>query len=156
MTVDERGGRRQAVDRLGLVLAKSGQITSVRIRKALAVTGLKPGHGHVLLSLSGSGPMSQQALIEALGVDPSVLVAILNDLERDGIAVRRRDPADRRRHIVEMSERGAALVDEVDAALTAVERELFADLDDGEIDLLRKLLARVRTTADDDACAGEQ
>ncbi|MBC6456709.1 MarR family winged helix-turn-helix transcriptional regulator [Actinomadura sp. HBU206391] len=155
MTVDERSGRRQATDRLGLVLAKSGHIASVRIRKALAVTGLKPGHGHVLLWLSDSGPMSQQALIEALGVDPSVLVAILNDLERDGIAVRRRDPADRRRHIVEMSERGAALVDEVDAALTAVEQELFVDLDDGEIDLLRRLLARVRANADEDACAGE-
>jgi DNA-binding MarR family transcriptional regulator len=156
VTVDELGGRRQAVDRLGLVLAKSGQITNVRIRKALAATGLKPGHGHVLLWLSDSGPMSQQALIEALGVDPSVLVAILNDLEREGFAERRRDPADRRRHIVEMSDRGAALVGEVDAALTAVERELFTDLDDSEIDLLRSLLVRVRTSADDEACGDEQ
>jgi DNA-binding MarR family transcriptional regulator len=155
MTVDELGGRRQAVDRLGLVLAKSGQITNVRIRKALAATGLKPGHGHVLLRLSDIGPMSQQALIEALGVDPSVLVAILNDLERDGFAERRRDPADRRRHIVEMSERGAALVGEIDSVLTAVERELFADLADSEIDLLRSLLVRVRTSTDDEACSDE-
>lgn len=156
VTADELGRRRGAVDRVGLVLARSGHIANVRIRKALAASGLKPGHGHVLLWLSDTGPMSQQALIEALGVDPSVLVAILNDLERDGFAQRRRDPADRRRHIVEMSERGAALVDEIDAALTTVEQELFADLDESEIGRLRELLDRVGGGVDDEACTEER
>ena len=39
------------------------------------------------------GPVTQQALIEMLGVDPSVVVGILNDLERGELVHRRRDPA---------------------------------------------------------------
>jgi DNA-binding MarR family transcriptional regulator len=150
MSSDESGPRRSATDRPGLVLARSGQFAHTLIRKALGVTGLKPGHGHVLLRLSEDGAMSQQSLIEVLGVDPSVLVAILNDLERDGLASRRRDPADRRRHIVEMSDGGAALVTEIDAALTVVEKELFAGLTAAETATLHDLLTRIRTS--EDAC----
>ena len=121
----------------------------------LALTGLTPRHGMVLMNLAEGGPTSQQALIEVLAVDPSVLVAILNDLERDGLAGRRRDPADRRRHIVTITDAGVAVLTRVEEALAAVERELFADLDPAEIDQLHRLLARVRTRHDDAACAGQ-
>ncbi|MCW2887317.1 MAG: hypothetical protein QOE54_6468 [Streptosporangiaceae bacterium] len=142
-------------DRPGLALAYSGQIANARIKKALAVHGLKPLHGHVLMLLSDEGATSQQALGEAFGVDPSVLVAVLNDLECDGLAGRRRDPADRRRHIVEISARGTRLVADVHRVIAAVEAELFADLDAAEITALQGLLARVKASADDDACADE-
>jgi DNA-binding MarR family transcriptional regulator len=142
-------------DRPGLALAYSGQIANVRIKKALAVHGLKPLHGHVLLLLSDEGATSQQALGEAFGADPSVLVAVLNDLEGDGLAGRRRDPADRRRHIVEISARGTRLVADVHRVIAAVEAELFADLDAAEITTLQGLLARVKAS-DDEACTGEQ
>ena len=45
-------------------------------------------------------------MIEMIGVDPSKLVGLLNDLEAEGLIVRRRDPDDRRRHIVEVSKKG--------------------------------------------------
>lgn len=142
----------RAVDRLGLLLARHGGITNERMRHALGVTGLTPRHAVALMNLAESGPMGQQALIEALGVDPSVLVAILNDLERDGLAERRRDPADRRRHIVEMTTAGACTLTRVEQALAEVERELFADLDEDEIAQLHRLLSRIRTTPDDPGC----
>src|SRR4051812_45791947 len=100
----------------GLALASPGQLAMTRIKKALAEHGLKPSHGHVLMLLSESGTLSQQALLEALQVDPSVLVSILNDLEHDKLTERRRDPADRRRHNVEISRRGTKLVAEIDRA----------------------------------------
>ncbi|MDT4910864.1 MAG: hypothetical protein QOI69_4105, partial [Pseudonocardiales bacterium] len=84
-------------DRPTLALAFSGQTAGLQIRKALAEYGLRPGHGYVLLLLSDQGPTSQQSLVEALAVDPSMLVAMLNDLEREGMTERRRDPTDRRR-----------------------------------------------------------
>ena len=91
-----------------------------------------------------------------LGVDPSVLVAILNDLEGNGFAERRRDPSDRRRHIVEMSDKGRAVLDDVDRAVDAVEHELLADLTPTEVDQLRHLLAKVRLpSGGTDPCAGE-
>jgi DNA-binding MarR family transcriptional regulator len=144
------------MDRPGLVLAYSGQIANARIKRALAEHGLRPGHGHVLMLLSDHGATSQQALCDSLGVDPSVLVAILNDLERDELAVRRRDPADRRRHIVEISTRGVKLITDVNDSIAAVEAQLFAALQPAEVTTLHSLLARIQTAADDQTCADEE
>jgi DNA-binding MarR family transcriptional regulator len=139
-----------------MALAYSGRAADVWIRKALTAHGLKPGHGHlVLLLLSDEGPTSQQALAEAVGVDPSVMVAVLNDLENDGLAERRRDPADRRRHIVEISDRGTGLVADIYRVIEGVEAELFADLDAAEVVTLKGLLARVKAPADDEPCTAE-
>ena len=55
-----------------------------------------------------TGRRAQQTLIEALGLDASNLVALLNELEDAGLIVRRRDRADRRRGIIELSARGRA------------------------------------------------
>jgi DNA-binding MarR family transcriptional regulator len=140
-------------DRLGLLLARNGQVTNARIREALGVTGLTTRHGMTLMHLSDGGPVSQQALIELVGVDPSVLVAILNDLEGHGLAQRRRDPTDRRRHLVEITPAGADMLITVDAAIAAVEHDLFADLAIDEVAHLRELLGRIRITPDDPACA---
>src|ERR1700678_59787 len=49
-----------------------------------------------LTLLSEGGAVSQQALGEVLGLDPSNVVGLLNDLEERGLTIRRRDPADRR------------------------------------------------------------
>jgi DNA-binding MarR family transcriptional regulator len=152
MAVDDIPGAVRGTDRLGFLLARHGAIANGRIQDAFGVTGLAPRQGITLMHLAKTGRLSQQALIEALGVDPSVLVAILNDLERGGLAERRRDPADRRRHIVEITARGSATLSNVEDALAAMEEELFADLDRDELTRLRELLARIRTTPGDPAC----
>ncbi len=150
MPVDDLAATRE---RLGFLLARHGQVASSRMRIALATTGLGPRHCYVLTQLADNGAMSQQALLEALAVDPSILVAILNDLEREGLAERRRDPADRRRHIVEMSRKGSAALRKIDRASANVEDDLFANLDDDERAQLHGLLARLRVTSDDTASA---
>jgi DNA-binding MarR family transcriptional regulator len=141
-----------ADDRLGFLLTRHGQVMNARLRHALGVCGLSPRHGAALVRLAQAGPTSQQALIEALAVDASALVAVLNDLESNHLVERRRDPADRRRHIVEITAAGAAAVAAADNAITAVEHEAFADLDPSEITQLRGLLARIRTRHDVTAC----
>jgi DNA-binding MarR family transcriptional regulator len=50
--------------------------------------------------------LGQQELGQIMGVDPSVLVTLLNQLEADGYVSRQRDPADRRRHVVALSPAG--------------------------------------------------
>lgn len=140
----------------GLALAYSGQAAASRIKKVLAAHGLKPGHGHGLLLLADAAPISQHALGEALGVDPSVLVAILNDLEAAGLAERRRDPADRRRHIVGISAKGASLAAAVYRDIAAVETELFADFSEAEVGMLKQLLTRIKSPAQAEGCAGDQ
>jgi DNA-binding MarR family transcriptional regulator len=139
--------------RPGLVLTVAGQTAGKRVQEALRAHGLKNNEAHLLMVLADEGATGQQSLVQTLRVDPSVLVAMLNDLENAGLAERRRDPADRRRHIVEISPRGTQLVADVYASIESVEAELFASLDAHEIDVLHKILIRINnTTAGDQSC----
>lgn len=131
--------------RLSLLLARHGGVTEAWIREALTTSGVTPRHAIVLMHLDG-GQLGQRDLGARLCVDPSVLVTLLNALEDRDLVRRHRDPADRRRHIVEITEAGTAAVTKLDAAIGRVEDELFADLTPHERDTLRSLLARVRTT----------
>lgn len=141
-----------ARESLALLLARHGQFVNGQIRKAMAATGLTPRHWQVLTELSQRGPTSQQSLLETLSVDPSVLVGILNDLEKQGLAERRRDPSDRRRHIVEMSSKGCDALRRIEKAVAEAEAELFGNFDEDERERLHALLGKVRTIPGDPAC----
>jgi DNA-binding MarR family transcriptional regulator len=139
---------------LAFRLAEVGATVGAQVDRTLRTTGLGVRHNLALLRLA-RGAMPQHALSGELGVDPSVLVSILNCLEREGLATRRRDPTDRRRHIVEITERGADVVHTIERALGAFEAELFADLSEAETGQLRELLTRVRIQPDPGACAAD-
>jgi DNA-binding MarR family transcriptional regulator len=70
-------------------------------------------------------------------------VAILNELEEKGYAMRRRDPQDRRRHLVEVSKKGIAVIDEVSEVMDGVEAELLEGLEPAEREQLSGLLTSV-------------
>ncbi|MFC6022466.1 MarR family winged helix-turn-helix transcriptional regulator [Plantactinospora solaniradicis] len=148
-----RGSRRSGeTERTGFLLARHGGIANARLRQALGLAGLSPRHGMTLTRLAETGSMTQQSLLDILGVDASVLVTLLNELEDEGLVQRRRDPADRRRHIVEITPAGSAALDKVDAAVDQVERDLFATLTAEQVGQLHELLTRVRTSVNDPAC----
>jgi DNA-binding MarR family transcriptional regulator len=127
----------------GLLLAQLGRMAARRFKAALAPTGLTTTHVSVLVHLRDHGPTSQRALAAVVDVDPGNLVAALNDLEAKELALRRRDPSDRRRHIVEISQSGAALLAEASRELTDAEERLLGELDEGERSELQSLLSRV-------------
>ena len=126
----------------GMLLVKIGKAAERRFAEALKPTGLTPRHLGVLFEVQAR-PTSQQALIETIGVDPSKLVGLLNDLEADGLIVRRRDPDDRRRHIVEVSEKGSVQLAKAKKIVAAVEVDLLTGLDEDQIEQLLVLLAQV-------------
>jgi DNA-binding MarR family transcriptional regulator len=141
-----------APERCGMLLGRLGKLVSRRFAKALSATGLKPPQAGVLITLRDSGPMTQQALGDVLHIDPSNLVGVLNELEDNGWAIRRRDPTDRRRHIVEISAEGADRVAGVEDVVAGVEDELLAVLNPQEREQLRDLVARiVESTPADEA-----
>jgi DNA-binding MarR family transcriptional regulator len=128
------------------MLARLGRVAARRLNDYLAVTGLKRPHAVILMELRNFGPMSQQSLGERLHIDPSNLVAFLNTLEDDGLLVRRRDRADRRRHIVEITQEGIGRVPVCDEPLDALEDQLFVGLSTTDRERLRQLLERVLVT----------
>src|SRR3954462_8708531 len=107
MTTTEVNNAAHWAPTAGMLLVKLGKAAERRFEKALKPSGLTPRHLGVLFEVDAH-PTSQQALIDSIGVDPSKLVGLLNDLEAEGLIVRRRDPEDRRRHIVELSKEARA------------------------------------------------
>jgi len=104
--------------------------------------GLRPRHLIALKLLSEHGPASQQGLADALSLDPSNVVGLLNELEERELVTRRRDRSDRRRHIVELSPRGEDELHLAYAQLNLVENDLLSDLSAEERRTLYDLLAR--------------
>jgi MarR family transcriptional regulator, lower aerobic nicotinate degradation pathway regulator len=105
----------------------------------LAARGLRTHHLAALAALADGGPLCQQDLCARLDLDKSYVVGVVDDLEAAGLARRERDPADRRRHRVAVTDGGRALLaelldedarcqDEVLAALTADERRTLVAL----------------------------
>jgi DNA-binding MarR family transcriptional regulator len=109
---------------------------------SLSPGDLRPRHLIALKMLSERGAVSQQALGDLLGLDPSNVVSLLNDLEDRGLTTRRRDPADRRRHIVELSSAGEAELDTAYQSLGLIEDELLGALSTDERIALYELLVR--------------
>jgi DNA-binding MarR family transcriptional regulator len=85
---------------------------------------------------------SQQALGEALCIDANNLVLLLNELEAAEYAERRRDPLDRRRHLVHITAAGRRALDRAERAQERVEDDVLSALGPDERATLRDLLAR--------------
>jgi DNA-binding MarR family transcriptional regulator len=108
---------------------------------------LRPRHTLALMLLSDRGPLSQQGIGDALRLDPSNVVGLLNELEERKFVTRRRDPADRRRHIVELSRAGQRQLDVTHRRMAKVEDEVLKALTPAERITLHALL--IRAVGDD-------
>jgi DNA-binding MarR family transcriptional regulator len=97
----------------------------------------------MLLSYLRARPMAlQQQLCEYLWLDPNNCVLLLNELEDLGYIERRRDVADRRRHVVDITKAGLAALDRAERAQETIGEQLFTALSDEERGTLRALLSR--------------
>ncbi|MGA2758259.1 MAG: MarR family winged helix-turn-helix transcriptional regulator [Solirubrobacteraceae bacterium] len=109
----------------------------MRLRYFVALSYLRD-HPHV----------PQQQICDTLCIDPNNVVLLLNALEADGLVQRRRDPADRRRHLVELTAAGARALGRAERAQATIEDEILAPLSARERVTLRELLARVLANDD--------
>ena len=87
--------------------------------------------------------ITQQEIENALFMDANSVVLILNELEAGRLSVRRRDPSDRRRHIVEITAAGRRALELADKARESLEDEVLKGLSADERRTLRGLLERV-------------
>jgi DNA-binding MarR family transcriptional regulator len=88
------------------------------------------------------GAKGQQELCVSMHLDPNNCVLLLNDLESAGYVERRRDPVDRRRHIVEITAAGRKAMSSAERAMESLEDDVLGALEPDEREVLRKLLAR--------------
>ena len=95
-----------------------------------------------LCNLREQQSMPQQAFCESVHLDPNNCVLLLNALESGGLLERRRDPTDRRRHIVVLTPRGQQTLKRADHALESVEEEILGALSPEERATLHQLLLK--------------
>src|SRR3954451_10114861 len=128
----------------GLLLALLGQEAMHRLRAAHTAHNLKPRQFQILALLHDHSGLPQRELLTHMGIDPSILVTLLNPLEADGLVARERDPADRRRHLVTLTRAGERQLAVSTRAQQEAEDALFATLDDTQREQLQTLLIAVR------------
>jgi DNA-binding MarR family transcriptional regulator len=136
----------------GLLLALLGQHAMRKLREAHTGHELSPRQFQLLGLLHDRGPLSQRELGQEMETDPSILVTLLNPLEAEGLLSRRRDPLDRRRHLVTLTARGERRLAAAARAQREAEDELFAGLDDEQREQLRMLLVALKDSLSSD-CA---
>src|ERR1700722_7070347 len=111
------------------LLKKLGWAIKDASAAAFEEAGESPYHYSVLAVLEESPRETQATIADSLGYDRSWLVGLLDELEEKGLIERRRDPADRRRHVVTLQPAGKLKLAELRAISKRVEDEFLAPLD---------------------------
>ncbi|MFF3327762.1 MarR family winged helix-turn-helix transcriptional regulator [Streptomyces sp. NPDC002889] len=133
--------------RLSLLLARTEKEILARAAPGLAELELTGRQYHALAVLADDRPGSQLELATALGVLPAIVVTLMDELEQRGLLERRRDPRDRRRQSITLTDSGTRLLEQADALAAAVEAEVFAGIDHAAQAQLRQTLISALATS---------
>jgi len=125
------------------LLAQVGAHASSRFGDRLQRLGLTRPEAGILRLVGASGGLSQQRLAAALGIHPSRLVAILDELESKGLVERRPHPEDRRTYAIHLTDAGEATWKEVARVAREHNEALLAALKPREREELGSLLQAV-------------
>jgi MarR family transcriptional regulator, transcriptional regulator for hemolysin len=135
---------RPAHQPLGLHLTRVSRTVSRAFDETLAEAGGSLPAWLVLISLKSRQLASQRELAEAIGIQGATLTHHLDTMESAGLVTRRRDPANRRLHLVELTPAGDALFLRLRDAAMAFDRRLRAGLSEDDVAQLEALLTRLR------------
>ncbi len=133
-------------DGIAYLLVQLGFHMARKFSERLAPLGLEPRQVGMLTRLAANEGRSQQAIGELMGLNPTRMVFLVDELEKQGLVERRRNPADRRSHALYLTDQGREKLREAQQAGAAHEREIGASLTDAQ---RTELAALLRQIADD-------
>ena len=140
----ERHGTKSAHPRgAAFLLAQVGARAAALFAARLQELDLVPAHAGTLRAIAGNAGISQQALAFLLGMVPSRLVPLLDELEKRGLVERRDHPEDRRVYAIHLTEKGSRAMMEIGRVARAHDDAVCAPLSEKERDLLRSMLSRI-------------
>ncbi len=125
------------------LLKRLGFMAKERGMQAYENEGLRPYHHAILIALDEGSHETQGAIADALGYDRGQLVGLLDELEERGLVERRRDPNDRRRHLVQMTPEGKLTLRRLRALARELEDDFLEPLSDAERAKLHALLLKL-------------
>ena len=127
----------------GFLLSWNGQRIAAKFAAVLEPLGLRPPHFGVMTLIDAHPGSAQQELVTRSLIDPSSMVAVIDELEEMGLADRRRHPDDRRKHAVHLTAKGRRMLERARAVAVETAKETFAPLDPEEVETLRLLLRKL-------------
>jgi DNA-binding MarR family transcriptional regulator len=142
------GPSRELLLSTGFLLKRLAWTIKERAHEALESTGMSPQHHAVLSLLDERACGAQGTLADSLGYDRSQMVGLLDELEEKHLIERRRDPDDRRRHVVKLTPAGKEALTELRVIAKAVEKEFLAPLSAEERRTLHGLLQQLASHHD--------
>src|SRR5580658_3319103 len=125
------------------LLAQVGAHAAWRFAGRLAALELAPPHAGIMRILGAQPAITQQALASALGMQPSRLVALVDELDTRGLIERRENPGDRRSYALHLTEKGRAMLEGVGRVGREHQQALLAALNEDEQRQLGALLRRI-------------
>ena len=138
---------RPAVTPIGLHLTQVSRAVSRAFDEALAAAGGSLPVWLVVLNLKTRSLANQRELAEAMGIREATLTHHLNAMEASGLVTRQRDPANRRVHVVALTEAGEEAFMRLRGAAMAFDRQLRRGITDEDATTLDDLLGRLAANA---------
>jgi MarR family transcriptional regulator, transcriptional regulator for hemolysin len=132
---------------IGLRLSQTSRAVERAFDEALGAAGGTLPVWLILLNLTIHKPGNQRELAEAVGVREATLTHHLNAMDTRGLITRTRDPANRRIHVVALTEEGEAAFTRMQQAAVAFDARLRAGFADADLATLGTLLGRLAANA---------
>ena len=134
------------------LLVQLGFHLARRFGEQLAPLGLEPRHAGMLTRLAAHEGLSQQALGELIGLNPTRMVFLVDELQHRGLVERRRNTADRRSYALYLTPQGRDMLRQIQASGSRHQDQTGASLTRPErlrlAGLLRRLAAEQGITED--------
>jgi DNA-binding MarR family transcriptional regulator len=127
------------------LLVQLGAHLAREFGERLAPLGLEPRHAGMLVRLAANEGLSQQALGELIGLNPTRMVFLVDELEQRGLVERRRNTADRRSYALYLTPQGRYTLRQVQDSGSRHQDEIGASLTQAERIQLTSLLRRLAT-----------
>src|SRR5262245_54894822 len=125
------------------LLKRLGFAAKDRAMASYEETGVHPYHYAIMLVVDEGSAETQGSIADALGYDRGQLVGLLDELEDQGFVERKRDPNDRRRHLVRMTPEGTKALRRLRAVARRNEDEFLEPLSEEERAQLHALLMQL-------------
>lgn len=124
----DRGTGRYLSERTAFQVHKLGQLIFQAVESGLSGLSMNGRMYFVLAGIEQGGSVSQQDLSRMFAIDPTTIVAIVDELERAGFVRRERSTVDRRRYELRLTPEGAKALQAAHEVMDGVEAEFFGPL----------------------------